>query len=283
MQITELYTELQDAIYSIRRYHSTFQRWPNILYPKTFNEYIVHKKIFDRNPLLTQIADKYKVRDYVTKHVGAEYLTKLLFVTTDPEEIDFTQLTPPYVIKATHSSRCNIFVTDNAEVDRDEVIKICRTWLAKSYYKVGREWCYKNIVPRIIVEEFIRDEEGEPLNEYKLYCFSGVPTYVSVIHDRHTDFKQNVYDTEWNKLPLQFKGQDFEWESPRPNTLEHMISLAQKLSNGLDFVRVDLYSDRNKVIVGELTNYPDNGGKIFIPKEYDLIYGQKWANNLAAR
>lgn len=280
MRLTELYTELKDALYSIRKYRYAFKRWPNLLHPQTFNEYILRKKLLDRNPLLTKIADKYAVREYVTERIGAEHLTKLFLVTTNPKEIDFAQLPIPYAIKATHGSRYNYFVTDDKVVDQEEVIQLCHTWLATNYYKVGREWCYKNIVPRIIVEEFIRDDEGKPLHEFKFYCFGGVPTFISVIHDRYTNFKQNVYDIQWNKLPLKFKGQNFEWESPKPHNIDQMYAIAQKLSNGLDFVRIDLYSDNTKVLFGEMTNYPDNGRKIFDPVEYDLIYGKKWAAHL---
>src|SRR5690606_18949864 len=136
--------------------------------------------------------------------------------------------------------------------------------------QVGKEWCYKNIPRKIIVEELLRDHDGKSLTEFKFYCFGGIPKFVSVHKDRYTEFKRSVHDMEWNKLPIKYKGQNIEWVAPKPLRLAEMIAVASKLSHGLDFIRVDLYSDDTRVIFGEMTNYPDNGSRVFMPPQYDL-------------
>ncbi len=55
-----------------------------------------------------------------------------------------------------------------------------------------------------------------------------------------------------------------------------MISVAERLSEGLDFVRVDLYDVSNRIVFGELTNYPDAGKERFDPQEWDAPIGSYW-------
>ncbi|MCJ7625872.1 MAG: hypothetical protein MUO76_20460, partial [Anaerolineaceae bacterium] len=69
-----------------------------------------------------------------------------------------------YVLKATHGCRWNVFVADPSSPSEMDIEKL-RNWMSSNYYDVGREWCYKNIRPRIICEKLI-----EPLNpEFGLY------------------------------------------------------------------------------------------------------------------
>lgn len=270
-------TDFKIIIHTLKRYNQTFhKRLPNIFQPKTFNEYLLRKKIFDRNPLLTQLADKYAVREYVAERIGTEYLAKLYYVTDDPATIDFAQLPNRFVIKATHGSGYNLIVKDKSSLDYNEVIQTCRKWLSSNYYKRGGEWCYRDIPPRIIIEEFLKTDNGDVPPDYKFFCFNGQPHFVQVDVDRFIEHKRNIYDLEWNKLPVAYHFKNFDWALDAPINLGKMISLAQKLSNGLDFIRVDLYSLETQVIVGEMTNYPENGFGNFDPPEYDLVFGEKW-------
>ena len=53
-----------------------------------------------------------------------------------------------------------------------------------------------------------------------------------------------------------------------------MISTARALSRGFPFVRVDLYSNGERVIFGEMTWYPGGGLVRFSPDTYDLYLGE---------
>ena len=55
-----------------------------------------------------------------------------------------------------------------------------------------------------------------------------------------------------------------------------MIDVAERLSAGVDFVRVDLYETRNGVKFGELTNYPEGGSGPFTPSELNVEFGRRW-------
>lgn len=286
MHLTELVTELRDAIYSIKRYCVTYRKWPNFLYPKTYNEHLLRKKLFDRNPLLTQIADKYTMRAYVTEHVGSEYLTQLYLVTSDPTQIDFQTLPNRFVIKATHGCGYNIFVHDKSTLDPDAAIHQLQEWLSINYYTVGREWCYKHIQPKVIVEELLQDATGKTPTEYKVSCFGGKPYFVAAHIDRAENHRQAFYDLNWRQVPMVYVNQHDILHMPRPTNLDELLAVAEKLSQGLDYVRVDFYNDGQRVIVGELTNYPNNGYSRFVPEKYDHILGEIWRSaqgNLAQR
>lgn len=266
-----------DLVYTIRRYRQTFGRWPNLLRPKTFNEWINHKKLFDRNPLLTLLADKYQVREYVRERVGEEILTRLYLVTEDPEEIDFARLPDRFVIKTTHGSTWNILVPNKQEVDERAVKDQCAEWLRQNYYTMGREWAYKNIKPRIIVEEFLGDESGEAPCDFKFFCFGGVVKFIQVDADRFRGHKRDLYDTSWNRLNVRTCSyRNLDKALPKPEKLDEMMFIAQRLADGLDFVRVDLYDINGRIYFGEMTNYPDNGFSRIEPDEYDFIFGSYW-------
>ena len=52
-----------------------------------------------------------------------------------------------------------------------------------------------------------------------------------------------------------------------------IIALAQKLSNGIPFVRVDFYSVNGKIYFGELTFFPDSGFGRFTNSYQDAEMG----------
>ena len=52
-----------------------------------------------------------------------------------------------------------------------------------------------------------------------------------------------------------------------------MFSIASRLSQGIPFVRVDLYQSGERVFFGEMTFYPQSGfDKNYLP-ETDLYFG----------
>ena len=91
-----------------KQFHKVLSYWPDIKNPRSLNEKILWKKIYDRNPLLPITADKYQARSYIKDVLGErtakEILIPLLYVTDKPNTIPFEKLTAPYIIKPNHSS-----------------------------------------------------------------------------------------------------------------------------------------------------------------------------------
>ena len=64
-----------------------------------------------------------------------------------------------------------------------------------------------------------------------------------------------------------------EYNIKLPENLAEMVSLAENLSKGFPFLRVDFYNVNGHIYFGELTFYPASGFGKFIPEEWDLLLG----------
>ena len=53
-----------------------------------------------------------------------------------------------------------------------------------------------------------------------------------------------------------------------------MIELAEKLSTGFPFARVDLYNIQGEIIFGEITFYPWSGYVRYTPDSFDYELGK---------
>ncbi len=263
---------LSDKKYAERRFKNTFGYRLNWKVPRTFNEKVQWIKLYDRNPIMTKLADKLAVRDYVAKKVGKKYLNKNCYVFNSINELARMKKKLPSscVIKATHGSGWNI-VLNNRRIESQEIKKL-NNWLSSNYYDIGREWCYKDIKPQIICEKYICPRSRSGLLDYKFFCFHGEPKFIQVDIDRSTNHKRNFYDTTWEKLPVGLCYEKSRKLINKPKRLKEMLEVASALSNDFLFARVDLYCE-DKVYFGEITFYPGNGFEPFYPDKYDYEFG----------
>ena len=142
----------------------------NLKYPRKFNEKIQWLKLYYHVPLLTKLADKYAVRDYVSKKIGKKYLNELYDVCDSVEDLNFDKYPNQFVLKGVHGSSLNIIVADKNKLDIVKTKKTMEKWFKHCQYKkVGYEWAYKNIQPKIIVEKFLKEEGREVLLDYKFF------------------------------------------------------------------------------------------------------------------
>lgn len=250
----------------------------NLKNPKTFNEKIQWLKLHDRNPLYTELADKYAVRGYVSRVIGEEYLIPLIAVYNSVDEIRWDELPNQFVLKCTHSCGKNIICENKEKLDIRDAKKKLRKWMKKNFFWHGREWAYKNIRPRIICEQYMVDESGTELKDYKIFCFNGKPRFIQVDFNRFRGHKRNVYTVDWQYLDLSYNyPNQASTHIEKPKKLDEMLRCAAKLSSEFPFVRTDFYSIDEQIYIGELTFYPANGMSRFNPKEYDYILGE-WLN-----
>ena len=240
--------------------------------PQTFNEKLQWLKLYDRRPEYTEMVDKFAGKKYVSDKIGEQYVVPSLGVWNSFDEIDFSILPDQFVLKCTHDSGGIVICKNKADFDYEAAKKKLTECLKRNYYYNGREWPYKNVRRRIIAETYI----GDSLNDYKLMCFNGRVEYSFVCSDRYSDEGLHVtfFDRNWNIM-------DFERHYPRrkegiekPDNYEKMIELAETLSKGIPFVRVDFYDVAGKIYWGEMTFYPGDGFEEFEPEEWDYKLGQ---------
>ena len=244
--------------------------------PEDFNAKIRWYKVFYHPKILNQLADKYEVRSFIEEKIGAQYLNELYGVYDKAEDVPFDELPNQFVIKATHTSSHNLIVPDKNKLNREKAIKKLKKWLGKNqYYRMGQEWAYKDIPPRLVVEKFLSEKGRNSLVDYKYYCFNSDPKFVDIHHERADGHKQSCFDMDFNPLPFS-KGKienRIQTKVEKPTNFDEMVYLSKVLSKGFPFVRVDFYSVDGKTIFGEMTFYPGDGRKDFHPPEYNKIIG----------
>lgn len=245
----------------------------NIDNPTTLNEKVQWLKLNNRTPLHTICTDKYLARNYISEKVGADHLVPLVFETKDPEQIN-SDILPDYpvIIKTNHDSGGIIVVEDKNQADWKSIREKLKIKLKRNFFFPHRQWSYKNIEKRIIVERFLIDKKKKFPDDIRVHCFNGKPGFITIDSGRFGDMKSGMYDTEWNYL-------DCEWTDPqaapieKPVLMDEVLELASKLSENFIYVRTDFYIVQNKIYVGELTFYPCAGWKPFKPEKWDRIFG----------
>ena len=253
-----------------------FGREMNIAEPKTYTEKLQWLKFFYRNEKMPICSDKYRVREYL-KECGLEHLgNEVLGVYDDARKIDFDSLPEKFVAKANHGSGWNLICKDKAGLDKKGSVKLMNEWLKLNLYVFGREWNYKDIEPRIVVEKYI---EYEPLNDYKFMCFNGEPLYMQLNNDYNGKHFVDFYELDgWKHLPFSYGSYRIsDRVIEKPPMYDKMFELARQLSKPFPFVRVDFYNYDDVVILGELTFFPGGGLWPLNPVEtgYDETLGEK--------
>lgn len=244
----------------------------NLRKPRDYNEKLQWLKLHYRNPLMPICADKYGVREYVKERIGAQYLNTIVGVYDRVDDIDFAILPNRFVLKATHGSSWNIICNDKSKLDVEHSKRAMRRWLATDFSKYGREWQYHEIKPRIVCEEFLANSSGEELRDYKLLTFAGKTKYIWVDHNDDKGRQlRSFFDPDWNfqkdKGHLYPNGN--AEDVPRPECLEEMLLLAQKLASDFPQCRVDFYVlDNKRVVFGEMTFSSANGCNPFYPQSF---------------
>ena len=232
--------------------------------------FITYKRFLNKeNPEYNDYVDKYKVREFVSNVIGEEYLIPLLGAYDKPEEIDYEKLPNQFVLKLNHGSGYNIIVKEKNKENINNINKKLNKWIKEDYYKIKKEYQYKNVKKKIVCEKYINDSKGELL-DYKFFCFNGKPEFVKVDFDRFQNHKVNFYNSNWELLNLQETG----WGNnknkvDKPKNFSEMLEIARKLSTKFQFVRVDLYNVDGKIYFGELTFTPASGKHSFTPLEKD--------------
>lgn len=247
--------------------------WNNL---QTYTEKVQWLKLNDQKPEYTTMVDKYLVKDYVANIIGSEYIIPTLGVWEKAEDIDFNRLPNQFVLKCTHDSGGLVICKDKSKLD----IKAARQDIAKglkmSFYMEGREYQYKDVVPRVIAEQYIEEEDGSAPNDYKVLCFGGVAKLIEVHHGRYSEqHTQDFFDRDWHQTEVSQGGKNTRSVVPmeKPACLDEMIEKSEILAKGMRHVRIDWYIIKGHLYFGEITFYDGSGLEAFTTYEDDLLLG----------
>ena len=247
--------------------------WNNL---QTYTEKVQWLKLYDQKPEYATMVDKYKVKDYVAKKIGTEHIIPTLGVWDKAKDIDFNALPQRFVLKCTHDSGGLVICKDKNKLDKEAAIKEIDKGLKMSFYMEGREYQYKNVKPRVIAEQYMEQEDGKGLNDYKVLCFGGKAKLIELHQGRYTDsHTQDFYDRNWNRTNITQGGYGTraKTEAPKPICFDEMIAMSEKLSEDMRHARIDWYIVNDKLYFGEITLYDGSGLEPFDRYEDDLMMG----------
>lgn len=254
----------------------------NIDNPTRYSEKIQYRKLNYKNPLYVLCADKYKVRDYVQKKIGEEYLIPQYFAKKRIEKKDLEELPNNFVLKTNNASKTNVIVNDKNKLDLDATAKKMNRYVKYKFGYRTFELFYNDIEPLIIAEKYIGTQEQVP-NDYKFYCFKQKNGTIKMIIQmdvaRFTkDHARAYFNEKWEMLPYgnADAASKKQIKFNKPKKLKEMIEIAKKLSSDFDYVRVDLYEVEGKIYFGELTFTDGSGYDLLKPDKYDIEWGTYW-------
>ena len=251
----------------------------NLDNPVTYNEKLQWLKLYDHQPIYTTMVDKYAVKQYVADQIGSQYVVPLLGVWNSPKDIVFDSLPNQFVLKVTHGGGNSgvVVCKDKSKLDKNKVIKKLEYCMRSDASIGNKEWPYKNVVRRVIAEEYLEDNNYHELRDYKFFCFNGVPKLFYIASGRlmYDEPRFDYFDMDYNHIDLKtdHPNSDANHLPKKPESFNEMKLLAEKLSSGIPHVRVDFYEVNGKVYFGELTFFHGSGVHNFEPIEWEKLLG----------
>lgn len=264
LKLINLLRFIPDAPYLKMVYRIKTGKKLNLKNPQTYCDKLNWLKLHDIRPEYTRMADKVAVRGYLKEVLGEDICIPVLGVWEHYDDIDFDALPEKFVLKCSHDSGSTKVIKDKSTMNHEELRTFFGGRLKLNPFVLGREYPYRDIKPKIIAETYMVPEGENDINDYKFLCFGGIPKVVFIVTDRHSDCRLDYFDMDFHHLPIAAVYPNSDKSIPKPRLFEEMKIMAQKLSQGMRFVRIDLYEIDGKVYFGEFTHF-DGGG--FWPKE----------------
>lgn len=247
--------------------------------PKTFNEKLQALKIIyasdPRLPYFTKLADKVEAKPIVAKMIGEEHIIPTLGVWDSFDEIDFDALPDQFVIKTNHDSGGVVVVKDKKTMDVAAAKRKIDKSMNRNFYWYGREPQYRDIKRKVFAEQYMTDESGVELKDYKVFTFDGEPKLIQVDMGRFSEHKRNLYTTDWEYVEAAIGNCVTDPDAPvsRPKGLDEMLAFARKLSEGIPTLRADFYVIDERIYFGELTFFRGSGFTKIDPESLGIELG----------
>lgn len=277
VEIKQKYKMLMDDAEFLKQRYKHMMGIPlNLENPQRYNEKLQWLKINDHDIRYTNLVDKYEVKNVIERILGKQYVIPTIGVWDHFDEIDFDVLPKAFVLKCTNDSGSVVVCKDKSALDTVAVRETLEKGLRTNFYVASREYPYKNIKPRIIAEEYIEDKTTETLDDYKFFCFNGIVDNVMVVRERASgNPKFYHFDKEWKLCRFNRRGRSlpYDYVEEKPDFIDEMIRIAEKLSEDFLHVRIDLYEANGQIYFGEYTFFNQSGWEDGFDEKSDLYLG----------
>ena len=275
--ISILYSDIK---WNDRQYFIKKHMHINLYNPLTFSDKVFYLKFFYRNPLVELTSDKYYVRDYVRLCGYPEILNEIYAVYGDVSDIEWKCLPQDFFMKCNHASKFNLRVKKDENFNVNLINRLFNQYLNTNYYPFSREWNYKRILPKLIIEKTIIDGDGNLPIDYKFYCFEGKAKYFMVSYGEYEhNVRNHKFDMDFNSIDYLFKERSTINANDIiiPLNFDMMINIVNKLASPFPHVRIDLYNVGGKIIFGEMTHFTGGGIINVFSSDMDQKIGS-WIN-----
>lgn len=266
---------MPDRLFLRIQYKLATGRMLNLQDPQRYTEKLQWLKLYERNPLHTKLVDKYEIRNFLKGKVDNSHFVTLYGVYERFDDIDWNILPESFIMKCTHGCGCNYIVKRKNDINKNEAKQKFRKWMRKNPYHPTKEWPYKNVKARIIVEELLENNGEDPV-DFKFYCFDGVPHYCRVQYNIDGQRYQNYLDINFKEVGVVdavFKPKE-GLELKKPEYYDEMKQIATSLSNGMKHVRIDFLGTDSNFYMGEFTFFTTSGYSVFTPDSFDYEMGK---------
>jgi TupA-like ATPgrasp len=237
----------------LKRYQATFGILPRLNPPVSFNEHILHRIIYDRDPRLRIVCDKLAARGLIEERVGKEYLVPLLGVWERPREIAWSVLPEKFVLKPGHASGPFAIVDRSVGVNMKALTAKAEEWLSYDYSDRDFEWGYRGIPRRVLAEPFC-SSSGAAAPEAQVYTFSGKAALINIfVGTKYSSERSGCwFDVTGRRVALKRVVPYAELQLSDKDR-QKMVEIAEQVSQGFSSLRVDFYVAINGLRIGELT------------------------------
>lgn len=245
-------------------YLRKMRHWPHMFYPRTYNEKMQWRKLFDHDPRVPPLSDKIAVRDHFRAHAPDLPMAPILWTGTDPDAIPADLLDEDVVIKANNASARNLFLRQRA-LDPGARTRLLRHWLTTPFGRSRHEWAYTGITPKLLIEPVLRPADDSPVIDMNFDVFDGTICTCFVTVGKTTGKSRiGVFDGERRRLATRLPQftDDAKYLPDGfklPPTFQRAANHARDLGRGFDQVRVDFMAVDDALYGCEMTFYSLSG------------------------
>jgi TupA-like ATPgrasp len=277
-----------DIKYKSRKHTKDFGHAPNLVNPKTFNEKIIFRMLYEDNASYTLLADKVNAKFYVSSIIGSQYVVPVIGVYENFDDIDFEKLPVSFVLKCSHDSESCIICHDKRFFDKEDARKKMHFCLSRNMYHTTREKHYRYIEPVIVCEEYLdvyKHKKRDLTPElYRVHCFDSIPKFIEAdFTDSSGKEFVNVYNDNWELQDVTVGFPNKTENIACPQELKELLRLSTILAGKFDYVRLDWFVVDGSLFFSEFTFTPCSGRMKFHPVDFDAVFGSYWNQGVYAR
>ena len=245
-------------------YIRKMRRWPHLFFPRTYNEKMQWRKLFDHDPRVPPLSDKIAVRDHFRARAPDLPMAPILWTGTDPESIPHELLSQDIVIKANNASARNLFLRQS-DLDAEARTRLLTRWLTTPFGRAKYEWAYTGITPKLLIEPVLRAAGDAPVIDMNFDVFDGTICTCFVTVGKATGKSRiAVFNGDGRRLATRLPQftDDAKYlpaDFTLPPSFHRAASHARALGRGFDQVRVDFMAVDDALYGCEMTFYSLSG------------------------